>query len=108
MAFWALGAFDKVKNITEKLTLWKENDTQFKLLLRNSPVLEEAATLSANLSLLAEAGLEAAQYLHEHKKAGADWLKEKLVIATNARKQGGRCEIQVTDAIQKLIQRAAE
>jgi len=96
------------KNITEKLTLWKENDTQFKLLLRNSPVLEEAATLSANLSLLAEAGLEAAQYLHEHKKAGADWLKEKLVIATNARKQGGRCEIQVTDAIQKLIQRAAE
>jgi len=96
------------KNINEKLTLWKENDTRFKLLLRNSPVLEEAATLSANLSLLADAGLEATQYLREHKKAGADWLKEKLAIATNARKQGGRCEIQVADAIQKLIQRAAE
>jgi hexosaminidase len=96
------------KNITEKLTLWMENDTQFKLLLRNSPVLEEAANLSANLSLLAQAGLEANQYIHEHKRAGADWLKAKLTIATNARKQGGRCEIQVADAIQKLIQRATE
>lgn len=96
------------KSITEKLILWKENDTQFKLLLLNSPVLEEASTLSANLSLLAEAGLQAIQYLREHKKAGADWLKENLTIATNARKQGGRCEIQVVDAIQKLIQRAAE
>lgn len=96
------------KNITEKLNLWKENDTRFKLLLNNSPVLEEAASVSANLSLLAEAGLEAIQFLHEHKKAGEVWLKEKLGIAMKARQQGGRCEIQVVDAIQKLIQRTAE
>ncbi len=96
------------KNISEKLIRWKENDAQFKLLLSNAPVLEEAAALSANLSLLAETGLEAMPFLHDHKKAGADWLKEKLGIASKARLQGGRCEIQVVDAIQKLIQGAAE
>lgn len=96
------------KNMIEKLTKWRDNDPQFKILLRNSPVLEEAVPLSENLSLLAEAGLQAIQYLHDHHKAGADWLKEKLAIAAKAKQQGGRCEIQVVDAIQKLIQRAAE
>lgn len=95
-------------NITEKLILWKENDAQFKLLLRNSPVLIEAGSLSENLSSLASAGLEAIQYMHDYKKVGADWLKEKLAVAIKAKQQGGRCEIQVVDAIQKLIQRAAD
>ncbi len=95
-------------NITEKLTLWKGNDSEFKLIIRNSPVLVEAASLSENLCSLAEAGLEAIQFMHDHTKAGAEWLKEKLIIATKAKQQGGRCEIQVVDAIQKLIQRAAD
>ena len=96
------------KKIYEKLILWKENDAAFKLLLRNSPALMEAASLSENLSSLASAGLEAIQYLHDNKKANADWLKEKLAIVTKAKQQGGRCEIQVVDAIRKLIQRAAD
>lgn len=96
------------KSISEELIRWKENDVSFKLLLRNSPALMEAASLSENLSSLASAGLEAIQYMHDHKKAGADWLKEMLNAAAKAKQQGGRCEIQVVDAIQKLIQRAGE
>ena len=96
------------KQISEKLILWKENDAQFKLLLNNSPVLSEAASLSENLSSLAAAGLEAIQYIHDNKKAGSDWLQEELAVANKANQQGGRCEIQVVDAIQKLIQRAAD
>ncbi|MBS1916902.1 MAG: family 20 glycosylhydrolase [Bacteroidetes bacterium] len=95
------------KNISEKLLLWKENDASFKLLLHNAPALDEASSLSENLSSLASAGLEAIQFIHDHKKAGEDWLKEKLSDAAKAKQQGGRCEIQVVDAIQKLIQRAA-
>src|SRR5579871_2029887 len=96
------------KNITEKLILWKENDAPFKLLLQSSPALQEAASLSENLSSLASAGLEAIQYIHDHKKAGEDWLKEKQLVVAKAKQQGGRCEIQVVDAIQKLIQQAAK
>jgi hexosaminidase len=93
--------------ITEKLILWKDNNMQFKEVLNNSPVLQEAASLSENLSALASAGLEAMQYIKNQKKPGGDWLQNKLIIVTHAREQGGRCELQVVDAIQKLIVGAA-
>ena len=95
------------KEIIEKLTVWKENDFQFKKLLLRSPVLNEASSLSENLSKLATAGLESMIYIHDQKKGNDEWLKQQLVIAVNARQQGGRCEIQVVDAVQKLIEKAA-
>ena len=95
------------KEIYDQLIVWKENDAQFKLLLKNSPVLLEAASLSEHLSSLAAAGLEAIQCIHDNKKAGSTWLQEKLSVANKAKQQGGRCELQVVDPIQKLIRRAA-
>ncbi len=94
------------KQITEKLFLWEKNDTAFKRLLLNSPVLEEAAVLSENLSALANAGLEAMRYVHDQKNADANWLMQKMTIVKKSRQQGGRCEIQVVDAVQKLIEKA--
>ncbi len=95
------------KEITEKLILWKENNISFKQIVLNSPILNEASLLSENLSDLAAAGLDALQYLHNQKKPDADWLKQARSIATRARQQGGRCELQVVDAVQKLIEKAA-
>ena len=95
------------KQIAEKLLLWKENDLPFEQLVKNAPILEEASSLSKNLSLLAQAGLEAMDFLGNHKKAGDEWFQQKKMIVENARQQGGRCELQVVDAIQKLIMKAA-
>jgi hexosaminidase len=95
------------KEITEKLILWKDNDVQFKEILRNSPILQEAAQLSENLSVLASAGLEAIRYIKDQKKPAGNWLQQELMIVIHAREQGGRCELQVVDAIQKLIVSAA-
>ncbi|MEX6690926.1 beta-N-acetylhexosaminidase [Danxiaibacter flavus] len=96
------------KNIWEWLTVWKNNDVQFKIVLRNAPVLREGAGLSENLSLLASAGLDALQHIHDKQKVNADWLKQSLTIVAAARQQGGRCELQVVDPIEKLIKQAAE
>jgi len=96
------------KNIGEWLTVWKNNDAGFKTLLRNAPVLQEAAGLSQHLSLLASAGLEALQYIHDKQKPGEAWLQQSLAIVTAARQQGGRCELQVVDPVEKLIKLAAE
>ncbi len=96
------------KTIQEWLTIWKNNDAQFKVMLRNSPVLQEGAGLSENLSLLAIAGQDAMQHIHDKQKASADWLKQNLAVVTAARQQGGRCELQVVDPIEKLIKKAAE
>ncbi|MDN3659421.1 family 20 glycosylhydrolase [Ferruginibacter paludis] len=95
------------KEITDQLILWKENDAAFKQLLANSPVLQEAASLSQHLSLLAEAGLKSIEYIKQHKTADDEWLKQQRVVVKHTRMQGGRCEIQVVDAIQKLITAAA-
>ena len=95
------------KEIKDKLILWKDNDVQFREVLRNSPILREAAQLSQNLSALAAAGIEAIQFIDEQKKPAGDWLPQKQIIVTRAREQGGRCELQVVDAIQKLIINAA-
>jgi hexosaminidase len=93
--------------IKGQLTLWKENDTAFRKLLLNAPVLEEASALSQHLSLLATAGLESLQFIQKEKIAGKDWLEQQQTIIKIARQQGGRCEIKVVDAVQQLVQKAA-
>jgi hexosaminidase len=93
--------------INSQLTLWKENDIAFRQLLLNAPVLEEASLLSQHLSLLAAAGLESMEYIRQQKIAGNDWFGQQQAIIKMARQQGGRCEIQVVDAIQQLVEKAA-
>ncbi|MEP6845666.1 MAG: beta-N-acetylhexosaminidase [Panacibacter sp.] len=95
------------KNIVEHLKKWKENNEQFIVTLRNSPVLQEAASLSENLSKIAANGLEAMEFLHDNKKADAKWLMQSLLIIDKAKGQGGRCELQVVLPIEKLIKAAA-
>jgi hexosaminidase len=91
------------QKIIQQLTIWKDNDTALSKLLARSPVLEEAAPLSASLSALAAAGIEAMQYIHEHKKADRDWLLRQSAVIEHAKEQSGRCEIQVVGSIQQLI-----
>ncbi|MEP7143641.1 MAG: family 20 glycosylhydrolase [Ferruginibacter sp.] len=95
------------KEITDKLTLWKENDVAFRQLLLSAPALSEASSLSQNLSLLAAAGLESIQYIKQQKTAGDEWLQQQQPIIQQARKQGGRCEIQVVNAVEQLVEKAA-
>ncbi len=95
------------KKITDQLTLWKNNNQNFLLTLRNSPVLQEAASLSENLSRIAEAGLSAMEYIYAHNKADSNWLAQQLEIVEKAKEQGGRCELQVVSPIEKLVKAAA-
>lgn len=96
------------KEIQAWLNVWKNNDAQFKLLLANAPVLQEAASLSQNLSALAAAGLNALGYIHNKQKPGAGWLSQSLATVAAARQHGGRCELQVVNPVEKLIKLAAE
>ncbi|MBA4167460.1 MAG: family 20 glycosylhydrolase, partial [Chitinophagaceae bacterium] len=93
--------------IAGQLAIWKNNHTGFLATLRNSPVLQEAVSLSENLSQLAAAGLSAIEYIHSNKKAGAGWLQQQMDIVEKSKQQGGRCELQVVAPVEKLIQAAA-
>lgn len=94
-------------SIIEKLTRWRDNHTKFLLALGNAPVLAEAEPLSENLSALAAKGLEAVELIKAHKKASSDWLETNNLLIKKARQQSGRCELQVVDAIQQLVNKAA-
>jgi hypothetical protein len=48
------------------------------------------------------------QYIHEHTKAGSDWLQRQSAVAEHAKEQSGRCELQVVSSIQQLITLAAQ
>ncbi len=93
--------------IAVQLSVWKDNHVRFLKILKNSPVLHEAEPLSENLSRLAASGIEALGYLNRNQKPVAGWFEKQSVVIKNAKVQGGRCELQVVEPIEKLIKAAA-
>ncbi|MEJ7586677.1 MAG: family 20 glycosylhydrolase [Ferruginibacter sp.] len=94
--------------IFEKLSLWKKNDETFRQLIKQSPVLEEAAILSANLERIATIGLQALHYIATKASPPPAWETNSLSVTKEARQQGGRCELQVVTAINQLVDTAAK
>ncbi len=90
--------------ISEYLNLWKQNHIDFEQLLATAPMLNNLSELSANLSALANKGIEAVSYASTNKKPSKDWIEDSKIIVSNARKQGARTELQIVDAIELLIE----
>lgn len=94
--------------LTADLEKWKANHEKLLVTIRKSPVLKEAEGLSENLSIISATGLEALRYIRMGESPSRGWLEQALAKTEMAREQGGRCELQVVTAIEKLIKRAAE
>lgn len=92
------------KKIIDQLTEWRNNHKNFQLLINNSPVLKEAEMLSESLSQIAVSGLEALEYLRSGAGSNiSEWIAEQKKVLSKAREPGGRCELQVVNAIEKLV-----
>ena len=96
------------KDIIEHLKLWKANHALFLKLIKRSPVLNEAASLSENLAKIAEVGIEAIGYMNNHFSPPTVWKSKSLEITKRAKEQGGRCELQVVTAIEELVSAAVK
>ena len=94
--------------IMEKLNLWKKNDEAFIQLIKQSPVLQEAAILSTNLERIATIGIQALHYIATKASPPSTWKAKSLSVTKKALQQGGRCELQVVTAINQLIDTAAK
>jgi hypothetical protein len=92
--------------LQEQLTIWKNNHAAFLPMIKQSPVLNEAKLLSANLSKISVAALEAIAFIGQRAIAGQDWVKDKAIILEKAKEQSGRCELQVVNPIRKLVNAA--
>ncbi len=92
------------QEIVQWLEKWQNNHAALTPLIAQSPVLKSIETLSGNLSAIAALGLAA---IHKNKEGTQKQqdvhAKKAAEILQKARAQGGRTELQVVDAIEKLI-----
>lgn len=91
------------KEILGKLLLWKNNHQDFLMLVKRSPILQEAEILSENLSIISALGVEAIQFADSKKRPPSAWKPKAIAAIDKAKEQGGRCDLQVVSAIRQLV-----
>ena len=97
----------EAKNIRAKLTLWENNHHKLLPVIRKSPVLEEIEELSYHLSALGTTGLEAMDIIEYHTTVPEGWADSARKKVEDAKQEGGRTEIRVVSAVEKLVDMAS-
>ncbi|HTU34995.1 MAG TPA: beta-N-acetylhexosaminidase [Candidatus Acidoferrum sp.] len=93
--------------VRNQLVLWRDNDAQLEPLIAKSAVLKELAPVSANLSALGAAGLEALDFIDRGEKPPADWTTQTLAMIQKAQGPQADVFIAVAPAIQSLVNASA-
>ncbi|HHS12151.1 MAG TPA: beta-hexosaminidase [bacterium] len=87
--------------LTEWLTLWKGNHGRLKPVIRQAPVLKEVESLSRDLSVLAEIGLEALKRMRSDEDDR--WIARQETVLQAAKAPRGGLELMVVDSVEKLV-----
>lgn len=97
------------KEIAEDLKkwfiLWKNNHIQLKPIMDQSPILREIESLSVDLALVAEIGLETLELISNLGRAPENWIEEKMGILEKAKKPRGDAELMIISPIEKLLEK---
>jgi len=94
-------------SLRRQLTLWRENRAQVLPLLQSSTLLQEAAPLADELASLANAGLEALDYLDRRQQPPADWINRQRSLLQEAGQPRAELLIAITPGVAKLVDAAA-
>ena len=95
------------QQIHDKLTCWRDNDSKLSPLLSKSSLLQEDASLSQNLSLVAAAGLQALDYLDHGQPAPDSWKSAEDSIIQDAKKPKAGLLLMVAEPVQQLVDASA-
>ena len=94
--------------IRQMLSRWKENDGKLRPVAAGSQLVQEVEPISANLTALAAAALDALDYLDRGEKSPEQWKTQQLAIVQQAFKpSSAQLLMMVAPPIQKLIQASA-
>jgi len=94
------------ETIQEWLTKWRDNHSKLKPILEVSLLLKEIIPLSEDVSTLAEAGLQALDYLENKKQPPQSWVKNVSSLLERPQKPEYELIIMIIPAIHRLIQAA--
>jgi hexosaminidase len=90
------------------LVLWRDNDTQLQPMLSRSQLTQELIPVSSNLRQVAEIGLNALDYLRNHRAPPVEWRTQQLAfLETSAQPQADLLNM-VAPAVTKLVQATAQ
>jgi hexosaminidase len=89
--------------LASRLKRWSLNQAALEPLWTASPVLAEAAPLSADLAMLGRRGLEALNQLSTRRPAAADWTQQALASVRSAALPRAEVEIAAAAAVGKLV-----
>jgi len=89
------------------LTMWRDNDAKLHPLLDQSALLQEDAPVSANLSALSTAGLQALDYLDKSQLAPDSWETQQLALIAQAKKPAADLLLMIVAPVQQLVQAGA-
>ncbi len=90
--------------IRAHLIAWRDNDATLRPLLNDRSLLQELAPISANLSALSAAGLQALDYLIRGGVSPEPWRTQQLALATQAKAPAADMLLVVVSPIEQLIE----
>jgi hexosaminidase len=85
------------------LTEWRNNHEVLKPVLQDSPALEEIMPLSAEVAALANAGLQAMDYLEAGQEAPLSWLESVISLLSRPQKPEHELVVKIVPAIRELV-----
>lgn len=95
-------------NLEQTLAEWQSASRALGPMIDRSPALQEARPLANNLSIIAEAGLEAMSYLSNGVAPTTAWRDAQLARLDEAAKPKAALEFVVITSVRKLVIAAAE
>jgi hypothetical protein len=95
------------KQIRMWLVLWSNNDSRLHPLLETSSLLQEDEPLSANLSAVASAALQALDYLDKSQPAPDSWKTQQLAVMEQAKKPSADVLLMIVTPVQQLVEASA-
>jgi hexosaminidase len=87
----------------ECLVLWRDNDAKLQPLLARSFLTQDLATVSRNLSQVAEVGLHALENLKENRPVSADERQRNIDFLKNSAKPQAVLLLMVAPSVQRLV-----
>jgi hexosaminidase len=94
------------ETIREWLIEWHDNHSTLKPILEESPLLKEIIPLSEDVSFLAEAGLQALDYLDNKKQPPQSWVENISSLLERPQTPEYELVVMIVPAIRKLINAA--
>jgi len=93
--------------IRAMLMRWQNAQAQLQPLEASSFLMKEVTPQAQNLSSVAAAGLQALDYLDQHKQPPPEWTTQQLALLQSAKTRQAQVFLMIVDPVQKLVQASA-